>query len=549
MIVVTHYQRLLNYIIPDFVHVLVEGRIADSGGKELALELEAKGYAWLEKEPAGAERDEPRRRGEGRLPGELRRFARAPLGRGSGLARSLRTTAMARFAERGFPTTRTRPGDTRAWRPSPARSSGPPRPARREGAADGRSQDLRLRGTRRHRGRLRQRPLRSGRSRRRPAGVAVLSLRQALEREPELWRPISAASASPGGRFADLNTAFVDDGACVFIPAGRHVRGNDPPRLPVHQPRGADGLPPADAGRRGARKPGAARRELRRLRRRDLLDERGDRDRPRGRRGARPREAPARKGIGGLPRRHRHGAVWDATRASPSHAVTLGGALSRDDLGVTFAGEGGECVLNGLFVGSGDAAHGHPHPGRPRPAPPHEPGALQGDPGREGPRRLRRPDHRAEGRPEDRRPADQQEPAALAGGPGPQHAGPRDPGRRREVQARLHDRAARRDGALLPAVAGHRRGGGAEPAHLRLRQRRGAEGPRRGDPGAARGAPPVGSSGRRRSDEPGPGVRARRHPSSTWRASAGTSRSSRRPSTTSPSSISTTPPRPRSPTR
>jgi Fe-S cluster assembly ATP-binding protein len=55
MIVVTHYQRLLNYIIPDFVHVLVEGRIAASGGKEMALELEAKGYAWLEKEPAGAE--------------------------------------------------------------------------------------------------------------------------------------------------------------------------------------------------------------------------------------------------------------------------------------------------------------------------------------------------------------------------------------------------------------------------------------------------------------------------------------------------------------
>jgi Fe-S cluster assembly ATP-binding protein len=54
MIVVTHYQRLLNYIIPDFVHVLVDGRIVRSGGKEMALELEAKGYAWLEKEPAGA---------------------------------------------------------------------------------------------------------------------------------------------------------------------------------------------------------------------------------------------------------------------------------------------------------------------------------------------------------------------------------------------------------------------------------------------------------------------------------------------------------------
>jgi Fe-S cluster assembly ATP-binding protein len=52
-IVVTHYQRLLNHIVPDFVHVLANGRIAKSGGKELALELEAKGYEWLE-EPVGA---------------------------------------------------------------------------------------------------------------------------------------------------------------------------------------------------------------------------------------------------------------------------------------------------------------------------------------------------------------------------------------------------------------------------------------------------------------------------------------------------------------
>ena len=47
MIVVTHYQRLLNYIVPDFVHVLAEGRIVKSGGKELALELEESGYAGL----------------------------------------------------------------------------------------------------------------------------------------------------------------------------------------------------------------------------------------------------------------------------------------------------------------------------------------------------------------------------------------------------------------------------------------------------------------------------------------------------------------------
>jgi Fe-S cluster assembly ATP-binding protein len=48
MIVITHYQRLLNYIIPNFVHVLVDGRIAKSGDKQLALELEQKGYGWIE---------------------------------------------------------------------------------------------------------------------------------------------------------------------------------------------------------------------------------------------------------------------------------------------------------------------------------------------------------------------------------------------------------------------------------------------------------------------------------------------------------------------
>jgi len=57
IIVVTHYQRLLDYIVPDFVHVLSGGRIVKSGGKELALELEKKGYSWIETgpTPVGAE--------------------------------------------------------------------------------------------------------------------------------------------------------------------------------------------------------------------------------------------------------------------------------------------------------------------------------------------------------------------------------------------------------------------------------------------------------------------------------------------------------------
>ena len=54
MVVVTHYQRLLDHIVPDFVHVLVDGRIVRSGGKEMAHELEEKGYSWLEKEPEGS---------------------------------------------------------------------------------------------------------------------------------------------------------------------------------------------------------------------------------------------------------------------------------------------------------------------------------------------------------------------------------------------------------------------------------------------------------------------------------------------------------------
>jgi len=49
-VLITHYQRLLDYIIPDFVHVLYEGRIVKSGGKELAMELEEKGYNWIKKE-------------------------------------------------------------------------------------------------------------------------------------------------------------------------------------------------------------------------------------------------------------------------------------------------------------------------------------------------------------------------------------------------------------------------------------------------------------------------------------------------------------------
>jgi Fe-S cluster assembly ATP-binding protein len=52
VLVITHYQRLLSYLVPDFVHVLAGGQIVRSGGKELAMELEQKGYEWIEQELA-----------------------------------------------------------------------------------------------------------------------------------------------------------------------------------------------------------------------------------------------------------------------------------------------------------------------------------------------------------------------------------------------------------------------------------------------------------------------------------------------------------------
>ena len=54
MLVITHYQRLLDYIVPDVVHVMWDGRIVKTGGKDLALELEAKGYDWVSKELVAA---------------------------------------------------------------------------------------------------------------------------------------------------------------------------------------------------------------------------------------------------------------------------------------------------------------------------------------------------------------------------------------------------------------------------------------------------------------------------------------------------------------
>ena len=122
MLVVTHYQRLLNYIVPDCVHVLVDGRIVRSGGPELALELEEKGYATTESERAQRRSDSGLKQCElhrvrtehwrqqvrhCKITRKLSADSKSPRQAASlpGCA-SCAQDAFARFCEAGFPTTR-----------------------------------------------------------------------------------------------------------------------------------------------------------------------------------------------------------------------------------------------------------------------------------------------------------------------------------------------------------------------------------------------------------------------------------------------------------
>ena len=126
MIVVTHYQRLLNYIVPDYVHVLAEGRIVKSGGKELALELEETGYAgWNRPRGTGHDReggsDDPKIREEAR-----RRFAE--LGFPTTHDEDWRFTSVAPISRTSFASSGRPPGLSAALPPPESRSPSSPRP-------------------------------------------------------------------------------------------------------------------------------------------------------------------------------------------------------------------------------------------------------------------------------------------------------------------------------------------------------------------------------------------------------------------------------------
>ena len=205
IIVVTHYQRLLNYIVPDFVHVLSGGRIVRSGGKELALELEAKGYGWVEAAAGGSE-------GLAMTAVAERHEAAGRRVRGvsprSGVRRAASRSERAkppfgRFLDADFRRRATRSGGSRTSR----RSRRPTFVARR--------------GRRRPRGRGRAVPV--CRARRRAscsstaAGPQALSSIDALPRGRQrpgastLTRAVAAASAAIRRRrraFVDLNAAF-----------------------------------------------------------------------------------------------------------------------------------------------------------------------------------------------------------------------------------------------------------------------------------------------------------------------------------------------------
>ena len=222
LLVITHYQRLLDYIVPDFVHVLSDGRIVRSGGKELALELEQKGYGWLggsggAMSALDAARDHyagsaPRLRGERRPP-------RPGLAALAARARPRRASPSRASRARG-----SRSGATRTWRRSRSCASSWPRRAA-SAVEPRRGRGARLPGLRVQRLRLRGRPL--------PAGALLAPRALAGACASRAW-PSCARSAPERlagrlGRLADpkrhpfvaLGTAFLDDGACLDRAARR----------------------------------------------------------------------------------------------------------------------------------------------------------------------------------------------------------------------------------------------------------------------------------------------------------------------------------------
>ena len=310
IILVTHYQRILQYVEPDHVHVLFDGRIVKSGGKELALELERKGYDWIREEVAAGDSGGTRgamttsiATAKDRYLAEFEALERQGAFRSPSWLAPLRRRAIDRFAERGFPTTRDE--DWRYTNLGAARGDAVPTlsPTASPAGVPAR---------------------RVERPRRWPDRGRAWSSSTAATRPSSRRRARSRAAAGP----ASLAEAMITDADMVERHLGRHAAGTETssprstrpssrtapssacrPRRAATTPHRAP-VPGHDAGRRGPAahpdrrgppQPAHRGRALRGPHRRGVLHQRRHRDRRRPRRGRGPLRAPG-AGRGGLPR-------------------------------------------------------------------------------------------------------------------------------------------------------------------------------------------------------------------------------------------------------
>ena len=475
-IVVTHYQRLLDYIVPDFVHVLSDGRIVKSGGKELALELEEKGYGWIEAaEPASrctadaSDSDDPGRRTErSARSSTLRCELRALVSRPRSALSSAVAARAARAARHGSPRSASRRRATRSGA-SPASRRSPAPICRRRAAAvavdEARPGELPATRTAAHAPGVRERPLRAvavatagaaGRASpsarwprpstsdpaRRASCSAATSTRQPRVRRAE-HRVRGGRRARRRRRTASCSSSRSTCCSCRS-PAGGRRAGHDV--APAHADR--RWAPTARPGRRIVRRACRASRTSRTRSPRSCV---GEQRGPRSLQGA-GRAAATRS---------TSPACTSARRAAPTSRRTRSrsaATLVRNDVDRDARRRGRRVhaerpvprrTATQLIDNHTTIDHAMPHCAEPR--------DLQGHPRRQGARRLQRQDHRPPGRAEDRRQADQQGAAALRRRDDQHQAAARDLRRRREVHARRDDRPARRGRAVLPARARPRR--------------------------------------------------------------------------------------------
>ena len=290
-----------------------------------------------------------------------------------------------------------------------------------------------------------------------PAGVRAGSLAQILAGDRGALEPHLARHEDfQHEAFSALNTAFLTDGAFVSVPRGVLVE------KPIHLlyrhggGRGAGGHPPADPGGDRGGEPGVRGGGLCLAGRGRPSLQRGHRGRGGRRKRRRAPSDPAREPAG-------VSHLDPAQPAGPGQQrhvahVPPGGGPHAPQHSPRPGGRGGRVPDQRPVHGQRPAAHGQLHEGRARQPALREPAGLQGHPGRSGARGVSRPDHRAQGRPEDRRQADQHEPAPLRGRPDRHQAATRDLRRRREMHPRRHRRADRRRGHLLSALPRYPRG-------------------------------------------------------------------------------------------